>query len=146
MSINFALPLQLNQNKRQDRALAAKLALVDEIQALRDEADRARLAQARNGLQQWQSNRARLLHYDSVLLPLSQQRTQAALAAYRGSSASSGGALAAVLEARRAELDTRLDQLRLEMETADLRAQLNHLTVDHHDTPAMPGTAAGIRN
>jgi len=125
VSINFSLPLQLNQDKRQDRELGAKLALVEQMQAQREEANRERVAQARGWLQQWQGNRERLLAYDRVLLPLNQQRTQAALAAYRGNS----GPLVAVLEARRMEIDTRQDRLRLEMETALLWAQLAYLTV-----------------
>ena len=133
-SINFSVPLQLNQSKRQDRELAAKLALVQQMQAQREEANRERVAQVRGWLHQWQGNRERLLAYDRVLLPLNQQRTQAALTAYRGNS--NGGSLTTVLEARRMEIDTRMDQLRLEMETAGLWAQLNHLTAGNHDATA----------
>ena len=46
--------------------------------------------------------------------------------AYRGGS----GALAAVLEARRMEVELRIDRLRLEMETAMLWAQLRYLIPD----------------
>ena len=123
LSINFSLPLQLNQGKRQDRELGAKLALVEQLQAQREEASRERMAQVRGQLQQWQGNQERLLAYDRVLLPLSQQRTQAALVAYRG-----GSPLVAALEARRMEIDTSIDRLRLEMETALLWAQLAYLT------------------
>ena len=136
VSINFSLPLQLNQGQRQDRELGAKLAGVEQMQAQREEAKRERLAQARAGLQQWQGNRERLLAYDRVLRPLNQQRTQAALAAYRGNS----GPLVAVLEARRMEIDTRMDQLRLEMETAALWAQLNHLIAGGHEATAAATT------
>lgn len=125
VSIYLSVPLQLNQAKRQDRELGAKLALVQQMQAQREEANRERIAQVRGWLQQWQGNRERLLAYDRVLLPLNQQRIQAALTAYRGNS--NGGSLTSVLEARRMEIDTRMDQLRLEMETAGLWVQLNHL-------------------
>ncbi len=129
VSVNFSLPLQLNQDKRQDRELGAKLAMIEQMQAQREEANRERVAQARGWLHQWQGNRDRLLAYNRVLQPLSQQRTQAALVAYRGNS----GPLGAVLEARRMEIDTRMDQLRLEMETATLWAQLNHLMAGGHE-------------
>ncbi len=140
VSINFSLPLQLNQDKRQDRELGAKLALIEQMRAQREEANRDRAAQVRGWLQQWQSNRERLLAYDRVLLPLSQQRTQAALATYRGNISS--GSLGAVLESRRMEIDTRIDQLRLEMETAGLWAQLNHLMVGNHEAAVATTPAA----
>jgi len=79
-------------------------------------------------LQEWQSNRERLAHYDSALIPLSLERTRAAIAAYRGGS----GQLTAVLEARRMEIDTRMDRLRLAMETAALWAQLEYLIPAEH--------------
>jgi len=74
-------------------------------------------------LQEWRSDRDRLGRYDATLLPLAAERTRAALAAYRGGS----GTLGAVLEARRAEIDTRIERLRLEMDAARLWAQLNYL-------------------
>ena len=83
-------------------------------------------------LQTWRSDRGRLTQYDASLLPLATERTRASLAAYRGGS----GALTAVLDARRNEIDTRLERLRLEMETARLWAQLNHLLPADHDMPA----------
>ena len=138
-SLNFAVPLQLNQGKRQDRELRAKLALVEQMQARREEDQWERVAQVRSWLQQWQGNRERLLTYDRTLLPLSQQRTQAALTAYRGNS--NGGSLTTVLEARRMETDTRIDRLRLEMETAGLWAQLNYLIASGHSASSLTALA-----
>jgi hypothetical protein len=68
------------------------------------------------------------------LVPLATQRTEAALAAYRGASAP----LASVLDARRAEIEARMDQLKLEMETARLWAQLNYLLPSQPGTPKAP--------
>lgn len=123
VSINFSIPWQIDRANRQDRELAAKLALIDQLQAQREEVTREHLADVRSWLQQWQSNRARLARYDDSLIPLSVERTRAALAAYRGNSTS----LSAVLEARRMEIDTRLERIRLEMETAAVWAQLEYL-------------------
>ena len=123
ISINFSIPWQLDRKNRQDREFAAKLALIDQLQAQREEATREHGADARTWLQQWQSNRDRLARYDNSLLPLSAERTRAALAGYRGGSAPLG----AVLEARRMEIDTRLERVRLEMENAGLWAQLEYL-------------------
>ena len=123
VSLNFSIPLQGNQDKRRDRELSAKLALVEQLRAQRDEVIRERLAQTRSWLQQWQGNRKRLDHFDSAIVPLGAQRTQAALASYRGGT----GTLTAVLEARRVEIEVRMERLRLELETAALWTQLSHL-------------------
>ena len=123
ISLNASIPLQWDQKNRQDREVSARLALAEQMRAQREEATREYLAEAQNWLQQWQGNRGRLAHYDSSLIPLAAERTRAAIAAYRGG----GGMLAAVLESRRMEIDTRIERLRLEMETAGLWAQLEFL-------------------
>ena len=123
ISVNFSIPWQLDRKNRQDRELAAKLALIDQMQAQREEATREHAADVRTWSQQWQSNRDRLARYDNSLLPLTAERTRAALAGYRGGSAPLGS----VLEARRMEIDTRLERVRLEMENAGLWAQLEYL-------------------
>jgi len=129
VSINLALPLQWDQKNRQDRTLAAKLALVEKMRAEREEATRDHVAETQAMLQEWQNNRERLARYDSALVPLAGERTRAVLAAYRGNA----GTLAAVLDARRAEIDIRMERIRLEMETARLWAQLNYLLPAGHD-------------
>jgi outer membrane protein TolC len=123
VSINFSIPWQFDRKNRQDRELAAKLALIDQLQAQREEVTREHVAEARTWLQQWKNNRDRLARYDNSLIPLATERTRAALSAYRGGST----ALSALLEARRMEIDIRLERVRLEMETAGLWAQLEYL-------------------
>ena len=139
VSLNVAVPLQWDQPRRQDRELAAKLGGIEQMRAEREEATRAHVAEALAMLQEWQSDHERLARYERALIPLAGERTRAALAAYRGSS----GPLAAVLEARRGEIETRLERLRLEVETARLWARLNYLvpvgheaaTAAHEDKP-----------
>jgi outer membrane protein TolC len=128
VSIGLSVPLQWDQKNRQDREVAAKLAMVEQAHAQLEEATREHIAETREMLQEWQSDRDRLKRYDSSFLPLASQRIQAAVAAYRGNT----GTLNAVLESRRAEIDTRMDELRLEMDTARLWAQLNYLTPADH--------------
>jgi outer membrane protein TolC len=123
VSLNLAIPLQWDRKNRQDRELAARLASAEQIRSEREEATRAHLAEATAMLQSWHSLRERLPRYDASLLPLARERTRAALAAYRGGT----GSLAAVLDARRAEIDTRIDRLRIEMDAARLWAQLEYL-------------------
>jgi outer membrane protein TolC len=144
VSVNVSVPLQWDQKNRQDRELSAKLAIAEQMRAQREEATREHVADTRMWLQQWQSNRERLAQYDSFLIPLSLERTRAAIAAYRGGS----GQLTAVLEARRMAIDTHMDRLRLAMETAALWAQLEYLIPAEHQTtteprlPSLPTTTA----
>jgi outer membrane protein TolC len=128
VSVNVSLPLQWDQANRQDRELGAKLAGVAQMRDQREEETRMHIAQALAMLAEWRSDRERLARYDDALLPLAGERTRASLAAYRGNT----GPLTAVLEARRAEIDVRIERLRLEMEAARLWAQLTFLVPDGH--------------
>jgi outer membrane protein TolC len=125
VSINASVPLQWDQKNRQNRELAAKLAAADALSAEREEAMRTHTNEVIAMLQEWHSNRDRIQRYETSILPLTVQRTQATLTAYRGGTQAN---LSAVLEARRAEVDLNLDYLRLEMDTARLWVQLNYLT------------------
>lgn len=135
VSINLAIPLQWDQKNRQDRELLAKLAVVEQLRSEREEATRMHVAEVQAMLQEWQSNRQRLGRYELTLLPLARERVSAALAAYRGGS----GTLGAVLEARRGDIETRMERIRLELDTARLWAQLNAMIPAHADkAPAIP--------
>lgn len=131
-SFNVSIPLQWDPKSRQDRELAAKLSTVEQMRSQREEATREHLAEVTAMLQTWRSGRDRLSRYDGTLIPLAAERTRATLLAYRGGNAT----LASVLEARRMELDTRMDRLRLDMETARIWAQLNYLIPAKHDVAA----------
>jgi outer membrane protein TolC len=132
VSLNVAIPLQWDAKNRQDRELAAKLAIAEQMQAEREEATRAHVAEARAMLQEWQADRERVQRYDDSILPLATERTRAALSAYRGNA----GPLGAVLEARRNDIDMRMERLRIEMDTARLWAQLNFLVPAPHAATA----------
>ena len=127
-SVNFSVPLQWNRDQRQDRELAARLSMVEQVRAEREDVQRQLGADVREQLQQWQSRVERAALYTQHIQPLATQRTQAALASYRGGQ----GPLAAVLEARRMEIDTRMEALRIEMEAANLWAQLAALAPSAH--------------
>lgn len=137
VSLNVSIPLQWNRKDRQDRELAAELSAVDAMQAEREEAVRGHEAEVREMLLERQSKRERMRRYDATLLPLAQDRTRAALAAYRAGS----GTLTAVLDARRYEIDVQLERLQLERDVARLWAQLNYLIPAGHD--ALPPQDAG---
>lgn len=132
VSIGVSIPLQWGQKNRQDRELAAKLAMADQASAEREEMWRAHVAQTRVMLAEWHTNRERLTRYAQELIPLAQERTQAMLAAYRGGKAT----LSDVLAARRNDLDVHLARLQLEADAAKLWAQLNFLFPTSHHTTA----------
>ncbi|MCM2306717.1 MAG: TolC family protein [Sulfuritalea sp.] len=123
ISVGVSIPLQWDQKNRQDRELSAKLAMVEQARAERDEALRERVAEALTMINEWQNNRERRARYGRELIPLSMERTLAALTAYRGGKSS----LADVLAARRDQIDVRQQALQLEADTARLWAQLNFL-------------------
>jgi outer membrane protein, heavy metal efflux system len=123
LSVGVSIPLQWRQSRKQDRELAATLAMVDGVRSERIEMLRTYLAQTQRWLTDWHSNLARLTRYDTTLVPLAADRSQAALTAY----ANNTTALTSVLDARRNEIDIRLERLRLEMATAELWAQLEFL-------------------
>jgi outer membrane protein TolC len=123
VSIGVSVPLQWAQGNRQDREVAAKLAMVEQAKAEKEDALRAHIAETRVMIAEWENNRERLARFERELLPLANERTGAVIAAYRGGKAS----LADVLAARRNEIDVRTQALQLEAETARLWAQINFL-------------------
>jgi outer membrane protein TolC len=123
ISVGVSVPLQWDQKKRQDRELSAKLAIVEQAKAEREETLRGHLAETRTMINEWENDRERSARYQGELIPFAQQRTAATLTSYRGGKAS----LPDVLAARRNEIEVRLQALQLESETARLWAQLNFL-------------------
>ena len=123
VSVGVSIPLQWDQKNRQDRELAAKLAMADQARAQRDDMLRAHVAEVRSMIQEWQNGLERTARYHTQLIPLARERTKAALAAYLGNKAS----LTDLLLARRNEIDTRMQSLQLQMESARLWAQLNFI-------------------
>lgn len=126
ISLVFSVPIQWDRAKRQDRELAAKLALVAEAQALYDDMLRSHEAELRILHNDWQNGKERVARYATQLLPLASQRSEAALAVYR----SGKGDLASVLAARRDEIEVRMQAISVEMEAARLWAQLEFLVPD----------------
>jgi outer membrane protein TolC len=127
ISFGVSVPLQWDQKNRQDRELAAKLAMVEQVRAERDDMLRAHVAETRAMFNEWENGRERLARYNQELVPLAKERTLAALASYRGGK----GGLTDVLMARRNEIDVRLEALQLEAETARQWAELNFLFPDN---------------
>lgn len=123
MSVGVSIPLPWDRANRQDREVAAKLAIAEQTRAQREDALRAHVAEVQAMLEEWASGRERLAIFADSILPLARERTAAAVTAYRGGK----GTLSDVLAARRNELDVRRDALALERDTARLWAQLSFL-------------------
>ena len=133
LSVGVSIPLQWDRARRQDRELAARIALADGARAERDDALRAHVAEAQAMLGDWQSGRERLARYRGELIELALERSAATLAAYRGGKSS----LADMLAARRAENDVRLQTITLDADTATLWAQLNFMAAASHPINAI---------
>jgi outer membrane protein TolC len=131
VSVGVSVPLPWDRANRQDREVASKLALAEQMRAQRDEMLRAHIADVRSMIFEWQNDRERLARYERDLLPLARDRAQATLAAYQGGKTT----IADLLSARRNESDVRMQAVQLEMDTARLWAKLNFLIPDHalHD-------------
>lgn len=123
VSFGLSIPLQWDRKNRQDRELAAKLSMVDQARADRDEALRIHEAEVRALIQEWQSTRERYARLRLELPPLVQARSDAANAAYRGGK----GTLTEVLAARRADTEAQLQIIQLQADTARFWARLNFL-------------------
>ncbi|HEX3096537.1 MAG TPA: TolC family protein [Usitatibacter sp.] len=123
VSIGVSVPLPWDRPHRQDREVAAKLALQEQAREEREDMLRAHVADVGAMMAEWRAGRERLGRYAKEILPLAAQRTQAALAGYRGGKSS----LVEVLAARRDELDARLQALQLEWDNARAWAQLAFL-------------------
>ena len=131
VSIGLSVPLQWDRNNRQNREIAARLAAVEEARANDEDTQRAYEAEVRSLLNDWQTGKERVLRYNNQLVPVAGQRMAAALTAYRIGK----GDLSSVLAARREEINTRIQALGLELETARFWAQLNYLKPDNSLAP-----------
>jgi len=120
VSLMVSIDLPWSPGSRQDRELAAKLRELDAARAMREDVKRMRVAEVESMLAEWESARAQAQRTKDEMLPLAVQRREAAFAAYRGGA----GPLAAVLDARRGELDVRLAVIQQEQAAAKAWAWL----------------------
>lgn len=104
VSLEFRIGLPLFPARRQDATIASKQAALAQIEAEREDARRMHAAALRKTLAAWRSAGARVRRYEHELLPLADDRADAALAAYRGGRGELPAALAALDQA----IETRL--------------------------------------
>jgi len=119
-SVGVSIPLQVAPARRQDREIAAKLALVDKAEADLAEATRAATADYQALSSDAQRLQQRIDRYRVAVITPAHQRTEAALAAYR----SNQGPLSALFEARHMEVEVQRKLLILQRDLAKAQAQL----------------------
>lgn len=129
VSIGVRIDLPIFQSTRQDPAIGVKLAQANQVRAQAEAARRAHAAEIESMLADWEAAKRRVAKYANEILPLARTRSQVALAAYSGGR----GDLAAVLDARKAEIDLGMSQLQMEADLAHAWANLNFLLLDAKD-------------
>jgi outer membrane protein TolC len=128
VSVTVTMDLPLSKRERQDRDVASRLKQLEQARALREDARRVHRAEVRALVAEWQIAGERRNGLQQKLLPLTRERAELALAAYRGGR----GELAPVFEARRAETDVQVSRLAAELERARAWAKLNYLLHEAH--------------
>jgi outer membrane protein, heavy metal efflux system len=130
VSVLVSMDLPLWKGQRQDRDVAARLKQLEQARAMREDARRMHEAEVRMLVADWSYAGERVTQFEKKVLPLTRERSELALAAYRGGR----GELSNVLEARRAETEVELSRLSAELERARAWARLNFL-FDHEVKP-----------
>lgn len=134
ISVQVSVDLPIFQSRRKSPDIAAKVAQMQQARQLKEDAIRQYVAEARAMPAEWDAADSRLKRSDESLLPLARERARTALAAYRGGK----GELAAVLSARRDELDLKMQQLQLQSDQALAYAQLLHFVHPEAVVPSLP--------
>jgi outer membrane protein TolC len=122
ISLQVARDLPFFPENRQNRGVAAKQALLEQARAQREDRLRTLSAELEKTYIEWHASRERTAWFDSIVLPRAAQRVEAALAGYQAGQ----GDLAMVLDARRAELETRLQRLALRVAQTRAETQLQY--------------------
>lgn len=123
LSLMFSVDLPIAPANRQDRDVAASLAQVERARAQLEEARRMYAAQVRGLAVDWEAWNKRVQRFEQLLVPLARERAEVSLASYRGGK----GELMAVIEARKAEAETRLGLHNALLERGRAWAGLNYL-------------------
>jgi outer membrane protein TolC len=120
VSAGVSIPLTVAPARRQDRDIASKLALTEKAEAALVEAMRMAAGEYRAFAGDARRLADRIERYRSTVFLAAQQRTVAALAAYRSNQVP----LTTLFEARHAELEAQRKLLNLQRDLARTRAQL----------------------
>jgi len=120
LSFGVSIPLPVARAERQDRQVAARVALIETAEARLEEATRAAAAEYRALDNDAQRLARRIERIRSAVVGPARQRTEVALAGYR----STGTPLATLFEARHAQVDAQRKLLALQRDLARTQARL----------------------
>lgn len=120
VSVGVSIPLTVAPARRQDRDIASKLALTEKTEAALAEATRMATGEYRALASDAKRLAERIERYRATVATVAQQRTHAALAAYRSNQAP----LMTLFEARHAEVEAQRKLLALQRDLAKTQAQL----------------------
>lgn len=123
VSLQFRVGLPVFAAHRQDPEIRAANAEVSGLEAMRESELRMHTAETRSQLASWDAARERLVLLEQERVPLAQQATQAAQAAYRAGA----GSLRELIEARIREADLLAERAQIEARLARAWAYLKYL-------------------
>jgi outer membrane protein TolC len=135
VSFGVSIPLTFNAANKQDREIAAKQSQVEQAHALHEDMRRETEVALASAYTEWRSLIDRRNRLSGTMPAVARQRLELALGSYR----SGQGNLAAVLEARRAQVEAQMQLLDLERDAAKMWAQLNFVYVEPSTTQPKAG-------
>ncbi|MES2819923.1 MAG: TolC family protein [Pseudomonadota bacterium] len=121
VSLQVSVDLPLFQDARQTPRIAAKQAMLSQLQAEREAAEREHAQQLADDLAEYQRFDRALRRSQTLLLPLAEEKVALTLAGYR----SGASELASVIAARRELIETRLKHIDFEQGRASASARLH---------------------
>ena len=130
LMVEFAIDLPLFTRNRQDRGIAARRAELDAVAAEREDARRVQAETVRRVLAEWDGLKRQVTRQEAQTLPLANDRSRIALAAY-----SAGGDLQPWLEARRDEIELHVMHTRHLGELGRTWAALAYLLPEEETAP-----------
>ncbi len=132
--LEIGVGLPLFSRNRQDRGISARSADREAIRATREDARRVQAEAVRKSFARWQGLSRQVARSRDTLLPLASDRSRTALAAYAG-----GASLQGWLDARRDEIDARIDYADLLADWGQAWAELAWLLPESdNNAPSLP--------
>jgi outer membrane protein TolC len=130
LMLEVAIDLPLFARNRQDRGVAARRAELEAVAAEREDARRVQAELLRRTLAEWEGLARRVAREQTESLPLAQDRTRTALAAY-----AAGAELQPWLDARRDEIELHVGHARHLGELGRAWAALAYVLPDEENAP-----------
>lgn len=130
LMLEFAIDLPLFPRNRQDRDIAARRAELDAVAAEYEDARRSQRAAVRSDLAEWNALKRLVVRIETESLPLARDRARTAMGLYAG-----GGDLQPWLEARRDEIELRIEYARQQGELGRAWSALAYLLPDEEPLP-----------